>query len=84
MSVPAEMPHGLVTRNGMRIGLSLGGSTHAGSFRAEVRMRAVALVRLGEPITSAAIKLGVRAVKIGDSHLSRTVIIQFVLNKRVL
>ena len=47
-------------------------------------MRAVALVRLGEPITSAAIKLGVRAVRIGDSHLSRTVIIQFVLNKRVL
>ena len=53
-------------------------------FPAEFRLRAVALVRLGGPTTTAAIKLGVRAVRIGDSHLSRTVIIQFVLNKRVL
>ena len=59
------MPHGLVTRNGLRIWLLLRGSTHASRpFPVEFRRRAVALVGAGKPITTAAVELGVSAAAI--------------------
>ena len=55
--VATDQSDGLATRNGIRIGLSLGDSTHARPFDAGVRMRAAALVCADDPITTAAIKL---------------------------
>ena len=55
--VATDLSDVLATRDEIRIGLSLGDSTHAGPFSAEVRMRAAALVCADDPIASAAIKL---------------------------
>jgi transposase len=59
-----DVPHGLVARIGLRIGLVLRGSTYATSLPCRVSKKSCRAGAGRKPITSAAVELGVSAAAI--------------------